>query len=83
MSKYTIAYNTLNEFKIKFNTSIELEQKVNDIKTKNKIIKTNPINDYLDEIPKLYDIDKTKLIDSKMLIHEYNYNGINNIKPEL
>lgn len=83
MSKYTDAFETLQEFKNKYETSIHLEGKTNDIKIRNKILKSNPLSDYLDQLPKQYDISNTKLIDSKMLIHSYNYNGINNIKPEL
>ena len=83
MSKYTSAFKTLEEFKEKYETSIALEQQTNDIKIRNKILKSNPLNDYLDEIPKQYNIENTKLIDSKMLIHSYDCNGINNIKPEL
>lgn len=83
MSKYTQAFQLLQEFKTKYETSVELENQTKDIKIRNKILKTNPLNDYLDELPKQYDINNTKLIDSKMLVHSYDYNGINNIKPEL
>ena len=83
MSKYTQAFELLQNFKTKYETSVELENQTKDIKIRNKILKTNPLNDYLDELPKQYDINNTKLIDSKMLVHSYDYNGINNIKPEL
>jgi predicted GH43/DUF377 family glycosyl hydrolase len=83
MSKYTEAFEVLQDFKKKYETAVELEHHTNDIKIRNKILKSNPLSDYLDEIPKQYDINNTKLIDSKMLVHSYDCNGINNIKPQL
>lgn len=83
MSKYTEAFEVLQDFKKKYETAVELEHHTNDTKIRNKILKSNPLSDYLDEIPKQYDISNTKLIDSKMLVHSYDCNGINNIKPEL
>jgi len=83
MSKYSDAFNTLNEFKKKYELSIDLEYNAKNTLIRNKILKSNPLYDYLQEIPKQYDIQNTKLIDSKLLVHQYNYCGVENIKPEL